>query len=141
MTFRQNSLSLQFNILLDYIPARFTVIRHVRPALSCRCCEGMVQAPMPTLPIERGLPSAGLLAPVLIAKYCDHLPLYRQSAIYAREGVDLERSLLASRASHGLRERRCCTATRPIAKQSLRNGSWPAFAGTCMPLAQDTALC
>jgi transposase len=103
MTFRQNSLSLQLNILLDYIPARFTVIRHVRPALSCRCCEGMVQAPMPTLPIERGLPSAGLLAPVLIAKYCDHLPLYRQSAIYAREGVDLERSLLASRASHGLR--------------------------------------
>ncbi|ASG24807.1 IS66 family transposase [Nitrospirillum viridazoti CBAmc] len=81
--------------VLDYIPARFTVIRHVRPALSCRCCEGMVQAPMPSLPIERGLPSAGLLAHVLIAKYCDHLPLYRQSAIYAREGVELERSLLA----------------------------------------------
>jgi transposase len=55
----------------------------------------MVQAPMPSLPIERGLPSAGLLAHVLIAKYCDHLPLYRQSAIYAREGVDLDRSLLA----------------------------------------------
>lgn len=81
--------------VLDYIPARFTVIRHIRPALSCRCCEGMVQAPMPSLPIERGLPSAGLLAHVLIAKYCDHLPLYRQSAIYAREGVELERSLLA----------------------------------------------
>lgn len=81
--------------VLDYIPARFTVIRHVRPALSCRCCEGMVQAPMPSMPIERGLPSAGLLAHVLIAKYCDHLPLYRQSAIYAREGVELERSLLA----------------------------------------------
>lgn len=81
--------------VLDYIPARFTVIRHVRPALSCRCCEGMVQAPMPSLPIERGLPTAGLLAHVLIAKYCDHLPLYRQSVIYAREGVELERSLLA----------------------------------------------
>ena len=81
--------------VLDYIPARFTVIRHIRPALSCRCCESMVQAPMPSLPIERGLPSAGLLAHVLIAKYCDHLPLYRQSAIYAREGVELERSLLA----------------------------------------------
>lgn len=81
--------------VLDYIPARFTVLRHVRPALSCRCCESMVQAPMPSLPIERGLPSAGLLAHVLIAKYCDHLPLYRQSAIYAREGVELERSLLA----------------------------------------------
>jgi transposase len=81
--------------VLDYIPGRFTVIRHVRPARSCRCCETMVQAPMPSLPIERGLPSAGLLAHVLIGKYCDHLPLYRQSLIYAREGVTLERALLA----------------------------------------------
>ncbi|CAO3425034.1 Mobile element protein [Azospirillum doebereinerae] len=81
--------------VLDYILARFAVIRHIRPAVSCRCCESMVQAPIPSLPIERGLPSAGLLAHVLIAKYCDHLPLYRQSAIYAREGVELERSLLA----------------------------------------------
>lgn len=81
--------------VLDYTPARFAVIRHVRPALSCRCCETMAQAPMPSLPIERGLPSAGLLAQVLIAKYCDHLPLYRQSVIYARDGVDLERALLA----------------------------------------------
>jgi transposase len=79
----------------DYVPGHFTVIRHIRPALSCRCCGGMVQAPMPSLPIERGLPSSGLLAQVLIAKYCDHLPLYRQSAIYAREGVELERALLA----------------------------------------------
>lgn len=81
--------------LLDYIPARFTVIHHIRPALSCRRCEGIVQVPMPLLHIERGLPSARLLAHVLIAKYCDHLSHYRQSAIYAREGVELERSLLA----------------------------------------------
>lgn len=81
--------------ILDYVPGRFQVIRHVRPAYSCRRCEGMVQAPMPALPIERGLPSAGLLAHVLVSKYCDHLPLYRQSAIYARDGVELERSLLA----------------------------------------------
>ena len=81
--------------ILDYIPGHFTVIRHVRPAVSCRCCETMDQAPMPSLPIPRGLPSAGLLAHVLVSKYCDHLPLYRQSAIYARDGMDLERALLA----------------------------------------------
>lgn len=81
--------------ILDYVPGRFQVIRHVRPAYSCRRCESMVQAPMPALPIERGLPSAGLLAHVLVSKYCDHLPLYRQSAIYGRDGVELDRSLLA----------------------------------------------
>ena len=53
------------------------------------------QAPTPPLPIERGLPGPGLLAHVLVAKYCDHLPLYRQAEIYAREGVDLDRSTLA----------------------------------------------
>lgn len=80
---------------LDYVPASFRVIRHVRPRLSCRTCDRVVQAPMPSLPIERGRPGAGLLAHVLVAKYADHLPLYRQSAIYAREGVDLARSTLA----------------------------------------------
>ena len=81
--------------ILDYIPGRFEVIRHVRPALSCRRCEAMVQAPMPSLPIERGRPGAGLLAHVLVGKYCDHLPLYRQSEIYGREGVELDRAVLA----------------------------------------------
>lgn len=81
--------------LLEYVPASFKVIRHVRPKLSCRACETIVQAPMPSLPIERGRPGPGLLAHVLVAKYADHLPLYRQSSIYAREGVDLERSTLA----------------------------------------------
>jgi transposase len=76
--------------VLDYIPGRFEVIRHIRPAFSCRSCESMLQAPMPSLPIERGKPSAGLLAHVLVSKYCDHLPLYRQSGIYAREGVELD---------------------------------------------------
>ena len=55
------------------------------PALSCRSCEAMCQAPMPRLPIERGRPGPGLLAHVLVSKYADHLPLYRQSEIYARE--------------------------------------------------------
>lgn len=81
--------------VLEYIPASFKVIRHVRPKLTCRVCETIVQAPMPSLPIERGRPGPGLLAHVLVAKYADHLPLYRQSGIYAREGVELERSTLA----------------------------------------------
>jgi transposase len=81
--------------VLEYVPASFKVIRHVRPKLSCRICEIIVQQPMPSLPIERGRPGPGLLAHVLVAKYADHLPLYRQSGIYAREGVDLERSTLA----------------------------------------------
>jgi len=81
--------------VLEYVPASFKVIWHVRPKLSCRLCETIVQAPMPSLPIERGRPGPGLLAHVLVGKYADHLPLYRQSEIYAREGVDLERSTLA----------------------------------------------
>ncbi|MEO6609719.1 MAG: IS66 family transposase [Aestuariivirga sp.] len=81
--------------ILEYVPASFKVIRHVRPKLSCRICETIVQSPMPSLPIERGRPGPGLLAHVLVAKYADHLPLYRQSVIYAREGVELERSTLA----------------------------------------------
>lgn len=81
---------------LEFVPASFRVIRHVRPKLACACCDRIVQAPAASRPIERGLPGPGLLAHVLVAKYADHLPLYRQSVIYAREGVELERSLLAS---------------------------------------------
>ena len=81
--------------LLEYVPASFKVIQHIRPKLSCRACETIVQAPMPSLPIERGLPGPGLLAHIAIAKFCDHLPLHRQSAIYAREGVELDRALMA----------------------------------------------
>jgi transposase len=80
---------------LEFVPARFKVIRHVRPKLACSCCDCIVQAAAPSRPIERGLPGPGLLAHVLVAKFADHLPLYRQSVIYAREGVELPRSLLA----------------------------------------------
>ena len=81
--------------ILEYVPARFKVIRQVRPKLACACCERIVQAPAPSRPIERGVAGPGLLAHVLVSKYCDHLPLYRQSEIYEREGVELERSTLA----------------------------------------------
>ena len=81
--------------MLEYVPASFRVIRHVRTKLSCTKCDCIVQAEAPSRPIERGLAGPGLLAHVLVSKYCDHLPLYRQSEIYARQGVELERSTLA----------------------------------------------
>jgi transposase len=81
--------------VLEYTPASFFVIRHVRPKMSCRKCSCVVQAPAPERVIERGLPGPGLLAHVVTAKFCDHQPLYRQSQIFAREGVDLDRSILA----------------------------------------------
>jgi transposase len=81
--------------VLEYVPASFRVIRHVRTKLSCAKCDCIVQAQAPSRPIERGLAGPGLLAHVLVSKYCDHQPLYRQSEIYARQGVELERSTLA----------------------------------------------
>jgi transposase len=80
---------------LERIPATYKVIRHVRPKFACAGCERVVEAPAPSRPIERGLPGPGLLAHVLVSKYGDHQPLYRQSEIYAREGIDLDRSTLA----------------------------------------------
>src|SRR5205823_2456707 len=80
---------------LEYVPEHFKVIRQVRPKLACARCDKIVQAEAPSRPIERGIAGPGLLAHVLVSKYCDHLPLYRQSEIYAREGVELDRSTMA----------------------------------------------
>ena len=80
---------------LDYTPGVFTVERHVRGKWACRPCQRLVQAPVPAQIIDKGLPSAGLLAYVLVAKYADHLPLYRQAGIFARAGMVLSRSTLA----------------------------------------------
>ncbi len=80
---------------LEYIPGRFVVNRIVRPRMACVCCETFHQAPPPSRPIERGRPGPGLLAHVLVNKYADHSPLYRQSQIFEREGIDLDRSTLA----------------------------------------------
>ena len=81
--------------MLEYVPASFMVIRHVRTKLSCTKCDCIVQAEAPSRPIDRGAAGPGLLAHVLVSKYCDHQPLYRQSQIYARQGVGLERSTMA----------------------------------------------
>src|ERR1700677_4676409 len=80
---------------LEYIPDSFRVIRHIRPKFCCSGCDRVVEAPASSRPIERGLAGPGLLAHVLISKYSDHLPLYRQSEIYARQGGEISRSTLA----------------------------------------------
>ena len=81
--------------MLEYVPASFRVVRHIRPKLACSRCDRIVQVAAPSRPIAQGLAGPGLLAHVLVAKYADHLPLYRQSEIGAREGMNLERSTLA----------------------------------------------
>jgi len=80
---------------LDYQPGTFTVERHVRGKWVCKCCEKLVQAPLAPHVIDKGLPTTGLLAQVLVAKYLDHLPLYRQEAIFERAGHAIARSTLA----------------------------------------------
>jgi transposase len=80
--------------VLDYVPGHFQVIRHVRPKFACCACDAITQAPAPAMPTPRGRATPATLAHLLVAKYCDHLPLYRQSEIYAREGLELDRSTL-----------------------------------------------
>ena len=87
-------------MVLEYVPSHFKRVLHVRPKMSCRACETVVQAPMPTLPIEKGRPGSALLAHVLVSKYCDHLPLYRQADIYGRSGVEIDRSVMAGWVGH-----------------------------------------
>ncbi len=80
---------------LEYVPGRFVVNRIIRPRMACSCCDAICQSSLPSRPIEKGRPGPGLLAHVLVNKYADHLPLYRQSQIFEREGIDLDRSTLA----------------------------------------------
>ena len=82
---------------LDIVPAQFRVIVTRRPKYACRSCEGgIVQAPAPAHLIPGGMPTEATVAHVIISKYADHLPLYRQAQIYARQGIDLDRSTLAA---------------------------------------------
>ena len=80
---------------LDYTPGVITVERHVRGKWVCNDCETLIQAPVPAQVIDKGIPTAGLLAQVMIAKYADHLPLYRQEKIFGRAGLAIPRSTLA----------------------------------------------
>ncbi len=99
---------------LDIVPAQFRVIVTRRPKYACRACEAVVvQAPAPTRLIEGGLPTDGLVAHVLVSKYADHLPLYRQAQIYARGGLALDRSTLADWVG------------RPSCSGPCTSGCWP----------------
>lgn len=81
---------------LDILPAQFRVIVTRRPKYACRSCtDGVTQAPAPPRLIPSGMPTEAMVAHVLVSKYADHLPLYRQAQIYSRQGVDLDRSTLA----------------------------------------------
>jgi Transposase and inactivated derivatives len=81
---------------LDYTPGVFSVERHIRGKWVCDNCETLIQEPVPAQVIDKGIPTAGLLAQVMIAKYADHLPLYRQEQIFGRAGLAIPRSTLAS---------------------------------------------
>ncbi len=85
---------------LDYVPASFKVRRTIRPRCACIKCEKIIQAYPPSKPIAKGMAGAGLLAHILVQKFCNHLPFYRQSEIYAREDIDLSRSTMASWAGN-----------------------------------------
>ena len=103
---------------LEYIPESFKVIRHVRPKFSCTGCERIVESSAPSRPIDRGLAGPALLAHVIVSKFCDHLPLFRQSEIYARQGVDISRSTMAG-----------WWVRRPVCFIRW----WTRFAGMCSP--------
>jgi transposase len=90
-----HSIGESVSEMLDWVPARLRVIRIRRPKYGCRACGTVHQAPAPERPIAGGLATPALLAQVLVSKYCDHTPLYRQSQIFARHGVELDRSTLA----------------------------------------------
>jgi transposase len=79
---------------LDYVPGHFRVIRHVRPKFACSSCDAITQAPAPAMPTPRGRAMLGTWAHLLVSKYLDHLSIYQQCEIYAREGMTLDRSTL-----------------------------------------------
>jgi len=93
---------------LELMRSAFRVIRTVREKHACTQCDAIVQAPAPSRPIERGIAGPGLLARVLTSKYAEHTPLYRQSEIYGRQGVDLSRSLLSGWVDA------CCRLLSPL---------------------------
>ena len=81
--------------VLDYIPARFRVLRHVRPRVACRTCEQIRQAPAVDLPLPKVMSSSALLAHLIVSRFVDHQPWYRQSAILRRQGVHIDRDVMS----------------------------------------------
>lgn len=99
--------------VLEHVPASVKIVRHVEKRMICRECDTTVAGEMPTLPIERGKPGPGLLAHIMIAKFDDHIPLYRLSEMYDRLGIDISRSVMADRVG-----RVSALLTPPISQHS-----------------------
>ena len=93
---------------LEHVPASFKVIRHIRPRCACTNCEKIVQAFAPSKAIDKGKAGSGLLAHIMVQKYCNHLPMYRQSQIYAREGIEISRNTMTGWAAQ------CSTLLDPL---------------------------
>ena len=111
---------------LDYQPGVFSVERHVRGKWACAKCQTLIQAPVDAHIIDKGIPTTGLLAQVLVAKFADHLPLYRQEAIFGRAGVAIPLSLIhIFKAGMGLLAKKGKTLPHPQV----------SFMGTTTPLA------
>ena len=87
--------------VLEHIPESFKVIRYIRPRCACTTCDNIVQAYAPSKVIDKGIPGPGLLAHIFVQKFCNHLPAYRQSQIYSREGIELSRSTISSWLGQG----------------------------------------
>ena len=81
--------------MLDYVPARFRVLRHVRPRIACRSCETIRQAPAIDLPLPKVMASSALLAHLVVSRFVDHQPWHRQSVILRRQGVEIDRDVMA----------------------------------------------
>jgi len=106
---------------LEYVPSSFKVIRHIRPRCACIACERIVQAYAPSKAIDKGKAGAGLLAHILIQKYCNHLPIYRQHQMYLREGVEIAKSTMTGWAGE------CVKLLKPLIvklQQSIFSSSY-----------------
>lgn len=101
--------------ILEYVPSSFKVIRHIRPRCVCIKCENIVQAYAPSKAIDKGKAGPGLLAHILVQKYCNHLPIYRQHEIYKREGVEIAKSTMTSWAG------RCVRLLHPLIEELKRS--------------------
>ena len=136
---------------LEYVPESFKVIRHVRPKFACAACERVVEAPAPSRPIERGLAGPALLAHVLVSKFCDHQPLYRQSEMYARQGVEIERiarsacscvaQSMSSPCARSTPAIRLCRCSRPAPVKPKPQGCGRTSAMNALPARRPLRPC
>ena len=128
-------LGEDINELLDYVSAKLKVLQIARLKKSCRACEKIFQEPAPSTPIQRGMAGAGLLSHILVSKFDDHVPLYRQGEIFARLGIEIPRSTLIGWAGSAIAE------LRPIAElisRSIRTATHLHCDDTIIPVLAPT---